>query len=129
MTDVEAAARRWVEIWERGWPVADLEAIAALYAPGARFCSHPFRQFQPPEEYVAWAFGDQAKAECRFGEPLVDGYRAAVDWWGVITDSVGDVETIAGTSLLRFDEHGLVSEQRDVWAGEPGRRELPGWPR
>jgi hypothetical protein len=50
-----------------------------------------------------------------------------VDWWGVITSTDGSVETIAGTSLLRFDEDGLVVEQRDAWAGESGRRDLADW--
>ena len=36
-------------------------------------------------KYVKWAFTDQAEAECRFGEPVVQGDRAAVDWWGAIT--------------------------------------------
>jgi hypothetical protein len=39
------------------------------------------------------------------------------------------VETLAGTSLLRFGESGLVIEQRDVWAGSDGRVELPLWAR
>jgi ketosteroid isomerase-like protein len=129
MTDVLAAARRWVETWERGWPAADVEAISALYAPGAVFYSHPFREPQAPRDYVAWALGGQTEAECRFGDPIVSGDRAAVDWWGVITDHAGEVETVAGTSLLRFDAEGKVVEQRDVWAGEPGRRELRDWPR
>ena len=72
-------------------------------------------------------FGDQDEAECRFGEPLVDGDHAAVDWWGVITSQDGSVETIAGTSLLRFDSEGHVVEQRDAWAGKPGRHGLPHW--
>ncbi len=46
---------------------------------------------------------------------------------GGVTATDGSVESIAGTSLLRFDEGGCVTEQRDVWAGEPGRRELPDW--
>jgi hypothetical protein len=45
----------------------------------------------------------------------------------VVTSRGGSIETLAGTSLLRFDADGLVIEQRDVWAGEPGRRELPDW--
>jgi hypothetical protein len=57
-------------------------------------------------------------AECRFGEPVVDGDRAAVEWWGAITTRSGEVETIPGVSLLRFDDEGLVVEQRDVWASE-----------
>jgi hypothetical protein len=59
-------------------------------------------------------------AECRFGEPLVDGDRAAVEWWGAVTTQSGEVETIPGVSLLRFDEEGLVVEQRDVWAMQLG---------
>jgi hypothetical protein len=91
------------------------------------FHSHPFREAQAPGEYAAWAFRTQAEAECRFGDPVVAGDRAAVDWWGVVTSTDGSVETIAGTSLLRFDSRGLVVEQRDAWAGEPGRHALPGW--
>jgi hypothetical protein len=98
-----------------------------LYAPEAVFYSHPFRERQRPSDYVEWAFGDQKEAECRFGEPVVSGDRAAVDWWAVVTARDGSVETLAGTSLLRFDSHGMVVEQRDAWAGQAGRHELPAW--
>jgi SnoaL-like domain len=114
-------------VWASAWPVADVEAIAALYAPGALFHSHPFRDRQDVREYVVLVFGDQSAAECRFGEPLVDGDRAAVEWWGAITSVSGNVETVAGVSLLRFDEDGRVVEQRDAWADAEGRLELPGW--
>jgi hypothetical protein len=59
--------------------------------------------------------------------PVVDGDRAAVDWWAVVTGADGSVETLAGTSLLRFSDEGLVVEQRDVWASATGRVELPLW--
>ena len=128
MTSTDAA-RRWAEVWADAWPAADVDAVSALYADDAVFYSAPFRDRQAPRDYVAWAFSDQAEAECRFGEPLVEGDRAAVDWWAVMTSRDGSVESIAGTSLLRFDAAGLVVEQRDVWAIEPGRRELPDWAR
>jgi hypothetical protein len=80
-----------------------------------------------PAEYAAWAFADQAAAECRFGAPVVEGARAVVEWWGVVTSPDGSVETLAGTSLLRFDDGGLVVEQRDVWAAQGGRHELGHW--
>jgi SnoaL-like domain len=101
--------------------------VAALYADDAVFYSHPFRSRESPAEYVAWAFGEQATAECRFGKPLVDGPRAAVDWWAVVTATDGSVQTLAGTSLLRFDEDGCVVEQRDAWNVEDAQRELPDW--
>jgi hypothetical protein len=125
--DTVAAAGRWVDVWSRAWPAADVATVAALYAPAAVFYSHPFRAPQEPEQYVEWAFAEQKAAECRFGEPVVSGDRAAVDWWGVIVALDGTVETIAGTSLLRFDEDGLVVEQRDAWGVSEGRCELPDW--
>jgi ketosteroid isomerase-like protein len=121
----EEPAKRWAEVWARAWPRADAEAIAALYAPEAVFYSHPFRARQSPREYVEAVFAEQAGAECRFGDPIVSGDRAAVDWWGVITATDGSVETVAGTSLLRFDTNGLVVEQRDAWAGDPTRPRAP----
>jgi ketosteroid isomerase-like protein len=127
--DVAAAARAWAKTWSRAWPTGDTEAVASLYADEALFYSHPFRERQAPREYVAWAFGEQQAAECRFGAPVVSGERAAVDWWAAITDKGGNIETVAGTSLLRFDRAGKVVEQRDAWAGEQGRRELPDWAR
>ena len=125
--DSAGASRRWVDVWERAWPVADTAAIAALYADDAVFYSHPFRDRQAPADYVAWAFGEQVSAECRFGEPVAAGGRAAVDWWAVVTDLDGSQQTLAGTSLLRFRDDGLVVEQRDVWAEQAGRRELADW--
>lgn len=114
-------------MWESAWPLADTDAVAALYAPEATFFSHPFRAHEPPASYVEWAFGEQSAAECRFGQPVVDGDRAAVDWWAVVTDRDGSVQTLAGTSLLRFSRDGLVVEQRDAWNHMAGRHELTGW--
>jgi len=109
--------------------MADVDTIAALYADDAVFYSHPFRRQEAPNEYVEWAFGEQVSAECRLGEPIVEGDRAAVDWWAAITAADGSVEAIAGTSLLRFGGDGLVVEQRDAWASVPERHDLPDWAR
>jgi hypothetical protein len=125
--DTEAAALAWVDAWRRAWPAADPELLQAVYADEATFYSHPFRPRQSWRAYAEWAFAAQAEAECRFGEPIVHADRAAVDWWAVITGKDGSVETVAGTSLLRFGADGRVVEQRDAWAAEPGRCELLDW--
>ena len=78
--DIDAAARRWVDVWKRAWPAADLESIAALYAPGARFTRCRFAS-AGPARLRRLRLRRQAEAECRFGEPIVSGDRAAVDWW------------------------------------------------
>ena len=80
--DVETAARAWVQAWEHGWATGDAEVIDALYAADAVFRSHPFRE---PErsagEYARRAFSDEELAEVRFGEPVVTGDRAAVEYY------------------------------------------------
>jgi SnoaL-like domain len=116
------AARRWVDVWTRGWRLLDPQVIAGVYADGCLFLSHPFRDPQAPREYVEWAFAEEESAEPWFGEPLVDGDRAAVEWRAHVRENGRNV-TIAGTSLLRFGEDGLCVEQRDAWAVAEGRVE------
>jgi ketosteroid isomerase-like protein len=125
--DADAAARAWIEGWTRAWPAADADAVAALYVDRAAFRSAPFRELQSPREYAAWAFEGQESCECRFGEPVVLGERAFVEYWGVVTAS-GRTETIAGIAVLRFAPDGRVAEQHDYWHAEEGSREPPpGW--
>jgi hypothetical protein len=124
--DTRDAARRWAKTWQRGWHKLDAAPIVALYADDCRpFLSHPFRPHEPPREYVERALADTESAQPWFGEPLVDGDRAAVEWWAFAREGGADV-TLAGISLLRFDERGLVVEQRDAWALADGRVERPG---
>ena len=127
--DGSEAAEQWIAAWSAAWPAADPQPLGQVYADEAVFYSHPFRPRQDWRAYAEWAFADQAEAECRFGEAVVRDDRAAVDWWAVITSNDGSIETVAGTSLLRFGADGRVVEQRDAWAGEPGRHELPDWAR
>jgi hypothetical protein len=58
----------------------------------------------------------------RFSDPIVAaGDRAVVEWWAFVRAD-GAEQTLAGLSLLRFDDEGLVVEQRDYWAEGQGRR-------
>ena len=132
--DTSAAARAWVDAWSRAWPAADPGPLAAVYAEDAVFRSHPFREEHEGREgvlaYASWAFADQEGfGGCSFGEPLVSGDRATVEYWAVVVEQGREV-TIAGVALLRFGPDGLVRSQRDYWAVEPGGRTAPeGWGR
>ena len=73
-------------------------------------------------EYTRWAFSSEQDVEFWFGEPLADGNRATVEYWAVILQQDGAISTLAGTVWLRFDDDGRVSEHRDYWTLEDGRR-------
>ena len=113
--DTREAAQRWADVWERGWREHDTDAIGALYADGAYWQQHPFRDPEP--DYVARVFDEEESAQCEFGNPIVDGDRAAVPWSGQTRLVGGGAENLIGVSLLRFDSDGLVVEQRDIWVG------------
>jgi ketosteroid isomerase-like protein len=115
------AARAWVEGWTKGWEAGEADGIGALYAEDAVFRSHPFREPEKSgRDYALRAFQDEELVECRFGEPVVDGDRAAVEYWAVLSAD-GEEETLAGIALLRFGPDGPVVEQRDYWSMQPGR--------
>ena len=109
------AAQRWADVWERGWPEQDADAIGALYAEGASWQQHPFREPEPG--YLARVFDEEESAQCHFGAPIVDGDRAAVSWRAQTTLVDGGTEDLVGVSLLRFDREGAVVEQLDIWVG------------
>jgi hypothetical protein len=109
------AAQRWADVWERGWREHDAAAITALYAEGAFWQQHPFRDPEP--DYLARVFAEEESAQCQFGAPIVDGDNAAVAWSAQTRLKDGGTEDLAGVSLLRFSPDGLVVEERDFWAG------------
>jgi hypothetical protein len=129
--DAGAAARRWAATWERAWPATDTDAIVALYAAGATYRSVAFRE---PDRgpagvrgYLGRNFDAESGIECRFGEPITTGDRAAVEWWASWVED-GQTLTLAGVTILRFGPDGLVVDHRDYW-NQLNQREPPyaGW--
>jgi ketosteroid isomerase-like protein len=129
--DVEAAARRWAETWERAWRDRDVEAVASLYADDAVYRALAFREpdrgIAGVRRYLEENFHVEEEIECWFGEPIAAGNRAAVEWWGTWIEN-GQCLTLAGTTVLRFDRNGQVVDHRDYW-NQVERREPPfeGW--
>ncbi len=120
------AAERWRRTWETSWRQRDVEAITALYAPSAAYRALAFRR---PDEgidgvrrYLHENFSAESDISCRFGQPLVSGSRAAVEWWASWVED-GERLTMAGATLLRFDDEGMVVDHRDYWNQQPGRAE------
>ena len=121
------SVQRWIEGWERAWSSGDPRPIDDIYTEDCVFRSHPFRDPEDPRAYVRRVFPVEEEVEVRFGEPVVDGERAAVEWWATLIEE-GEEITLAGCSLLRFAADGRCFNQRDCWAMTPGRRPPPeGW--
>src|SRR5215831_2045772 len=81
------AAVRWVDAWSAGWNALDAETILAVYADDCLYLSAPFREPTTPREYVEWALAEEESAETWFGEPVVDGDRAAVEWRAFVREN------------------------------------------
>jgi SnoaL-like domain len=116
--DVQAAARRWAETWERAWRERNVEAIASLYAEDALYRALAFREpdrgIAGVRRYLEENFAIEEEIECWFGEPIAAGSRAAVEWWGTWIEE-GRRLTLAGATVLRFDSDGQVVDHRDYW--------------
>jgi hypothetical protein len=130
--DTHEAARAWIDGYARAWKARDAELAGQLYAEDAIYRSHPFRDPHHGRagmlEYTRWAFSSEEDADCWFGEPIVQGDRAAVEYWAVILELGGGISTLAGSVVLRFREDGKVTEHRDYWALEQTRRTpYDGW--
>ncbi|HKG09637.1 MAG TPA: nuclear transport factor 2 family protein [Gaiellaceae bacterium] len=129
--DTEAAARRWRDTWQRAWPERDADAIVALYADSVPYRALAFREpdrgLAGVRGYLEREFGVEEDVECRFGEPVVSGDRAAVEWWASWVED-GTPLTLAGSTFLRFGADGRVIDHRDYW-NQVERREPPydGW--
>lgn len=124
------AARRWARAWKEGWEALDPEPIIGCYAPDALLSTQPFREpfrgVDGVRAYVTQALGEEDDPRVWMGEPIVEGDRAAIPWWASLREDGGDM-TLAGTSVLRFDADGRVTEQWDAWNEAPERRDPPAW--
>ncbi len=124
MNTLEAAGA-WVDAWSDGWARHDPTVIAARYAPDCVFRSHPFRETgrgrQAAFDFAQRSFEQERSARFAFGAPVVSASgRAAVEYRAVIIAADGAVTTIAGTSMLRLGEDGLVTEHLDTWTEADG---------
>ena len=127
--DALTAAARWAETWTRAWPAGDTDAIAALYADEATYRALAFRApdlGSPACALPRANFAVETQTECWFGEPLVAGDRAAVEWWGTWVEE-GRRLTLAAR---RSSGSTATAGRRSPRLLERGRRREPpyaGW--
>ena len=125
------AYAEWLERYRRAWIEKDAEAASRLFTEDAIYREQPF---QPPfvgrasiRDYWANVTASQNSVELRYGRPVVDGQRLAVEWWANLQTDGGPL-TLAGEFLLRFADTGECRELREYWLLVQERRDPPsGW--
>jgi ketosteroid isomerase-like protein len=114
----------WLEGYRRAWEQADTPAVLGLFTADATYRSHPLRPAHTGHrgvaDYWARATAGQRDVRVRFGDPIVDGDRAAAEWWTVMRAD-GTPVTLAGCLLLRLAPDGRCQALRECWnlAQEP----------
>ena len=108
----------WLEGYRRAWEQADTPAVLGLFTTDASYRSHPLGPAHTGRDgvaaYWAGATADQWDVRVRFGDPIVDGHRVAVEWWTLMRAG-GDPVTLVGCLLLAFAGDGRCRALRECW--------------
>jgi hypothetical protein len=128
---IRMTVQEWLEAYRKAWEERDPDAAAALFTDGAPYREQPYDEpFIGPQgvrDYWARVTATQDAVHFEYGEPVVQGDRAAVEWWVTLVNSGAEI-TLAGEFMLRFDESGRCSELREYWHFAEGKRTPPpGW--
>jgi hypothetical protein len=130
---------RWVDAYGQAWRDKDADAVAMLFTPDATYqvnpTGTPHRGRDAIRAYWLRATVTQQELDLRFGQPIVAGCRAAVEWWAVMRDASwgpqrhDDVVTLPGCLILRFAPGGLCAALREYWNADFGTMShpTPGW--
>ena len=121
----------WLEQYRQAWIARDAEAAGRLFTDDALYREQPFQDAfagrAAIEDYWRKVTASQTKVELRYGRPVVDGRRLAVEWWANLETPDGPI-TLAGEFLLAFAESGKCRELREYWLLTQARVEPPpGW--
>ena len=128
MVSTRLIVTKWIHNYSKAWQKKDAKTIASLFSEDASYHSHPFRLVnQGKKSVLDYTLGALEVGEVytvRFGRPIVEGSRAAVEYWTTMKEKVEDV-TLAGCLTLRFSKNGLCKELHDYWVLQTGRLSPP----
>ncbi|WP_052423403.1 nuclear transport factor 2 family protein [Nonomuraea candida] len=123
----------WVERYLRAWKDKDDVAVGKLFTRDAVYQEVPgddSRTFVGREairKYWRGITKGQSQVTTRYGEPVIQGDRAAVELW-ITLKGGGKWMTIIETNVMTFDRHGQVSRNAEYWTLRQGKFAPPrGW--
>ena len=118
----------WLARYRRAWIERDADAAGQLFTEDATYREQPFQApfvgREAIRDYWARVTASQTGVELRYGQPIVDDKRLAVEWWANLQTTGGPV-TLAGEFLLLFADSGECRELREYWLLTQGRIEPP----
>ena len=131
LASTRLVVNKWIHNYSKAWLKKDAKTIASLFSEDASYHSHPFRPVNQGKksisDYTLGALDVEEVYEVRFGKPIVEGSKAAVEYWATMREKNEDV-TLAGCVMLRFSKSGLCKELHDYWVLQTGRlTPPPGW--
>ena len=123
--------QEWLEGYRKAWVDRDPEAAAALFTEDSKYREEPYKDAFAGSEGVRQYWTDvtatQSDITLRWGDPVIDGDRTAVEWWVTLTNG-GTPVTLAGSMTLLFSEDGRCRELREYWHFAPEHATPPeGW--
>lgn len=114
----------WAERYGRAWEETDAEAAADLFADDGTYRSFIFEEPHLGKDgvrsYWSQVTSTQRDVEVRMGRPIIDGPRAAVEFWTMMENNGEDV-TLVGALLLTFDDEGRCRSLYEYYEFTPGR--------
>ncbi|MBA3350110.1 MAG: nuclear transport factor 2 family protein [Actinobacteria bacterium] len=103
----ERSVKQWAGAYAQAWERSDPDAVVALFTTDASYRSLIFAEPHMGQEEIRayWerATASQDEARVSMGDPLVDGRRAAVEWWTVMKEEDEGWITLPGCLLLEFE--------------------------
>jgi len=116
----------WLDNFGKVWRESDAEGAAALHPAHGVYRNSPFMEkpFEGTDEIRAFwerALVGVSEIDFRYGVPVIQGDRAAVEWWVTEMNS-GEPFTLAGIFLLTF-EGDLVVDFREAFVKQSGKHE------
>jgi ketosteroid isomerase-like protein len=115
----------WISAYGRAWRKKDDVGVCRLFTEDAVYRSSPTKPPHVGHEAIAayWrrATATQQDFQIRFGMPVMDGDRLAVEWWASMRDSDWRPEaatsevTLPGCLVLRFAADGRCAELREYY--------------
>lgn len=119
-------ARAWAADYGRAWAAGDAGAAAETFSETAVYRTHPFRDphrgRSEVHAYTAKAYASEEARRVRMAPFAAAGNGAAIEYWATYSEA-GSVQTLAGCTLVAFDDTGRVAEGRDYWHVEEGARD------